>query len=66
MVNKSSVMPGVFEAINNIRILKMADSMSKSLVHNLDYYMKEYKLMSYRICTGETSFDPSKQGHRQC
>ena len=48
-------MSGLFEAIKNIRILKMVDTMPKSLVHPLDYNMKEYKLMNYRVFVGETT-----------
>ena len=35
--------------------LKMVDTMPKSLVHHLDYCMKEHKLMNYRDFAGETS-----------
>ena len=50
-----SVMSGLFEAIKNIHILKMVDTMPKCLVHHLDYYMKEYKLVNYRVFAGETT-----------
>ena len=33
----------------------MVDTIPKSLVHHLDYDMKEYKLMNYRDFAGETT-----------
>ena len=55
MVINSSVMSGLVESIKQHTHLKMVHTMPKSFDSSLDYYMKEYKRMNYRVFTGERS-----------